>query len=80
MVLLGNNYRTQNSRYAKAGLNVQITGVNRIEAQNLLQRAGGKVKRAIVMQHHQCDAATADDRLRQAGGSLRKAMASEEQS
>jgi N-acetylmuramic acid 6-phosphate etherase len=59
---------------------VQITGVNRIEAQNLLQRAGGKVKRAIVMQHHQCDAATADDRLRQAGGSLRKAMASEEQS
>ncbi|MGC9260739.1 MAG: N-acetylmuramic acid 6-phosphate etherase [Phycisphaerae bacterium] len=53
---------------------MQITGVNRMEAQTLLQRAGGQVKRAIVMQKHQCDALTADHLLKQAHGFLRKVI------
>ncbi len=49
----------------------KITGVERQKAIELLQAAGGKVKRAIVMQTRQCDAAAADGLLGQHKGRLR---------
>jgi N-acetylmuramic acid 6-phosphate etherase len=49
----------------------RLTGVPREEAITLLHDAGGKVKRAIVMQKKQCDVFTADTLLRDAKGKLR---------
>ena len=49
----------------------QITGLERQAALDMLHAAGGKVKRAIVMQTRHCDAATADALLAQHAGRLR---------
>jgi N-acetylmuramic acid 6-phosphate etherase len=48
-----------------------LTGLPRDEAIALLHDAGGKVKRAIVMHHKNCDVFTADNLLKEAGGKLR---------
>jgi N-acetylmuramic acid 6-phosphate etherase len=49
----------------------QVTGVERQAAIDLLQAAGGKVKRAIVMQVRHCDAKSADALLALHHGRLR---------
>ena len=49
---------------------VDTTGVSRDEAVELLDAAGGHVKTAIVMARLKVDAATAQRRLEEAGGSL----------
>ena len=49
----------------------RLTGVDREAALALLDAAGGKVKRAVVMQRKGCDVFTADNWLTQAGGRLR---------
>jgi N-acetylmuramic acid 6-phosphate etherase len=49
----------------------RLTGVGRDEALKLLHDAGGRVKRAIVMQRRNCDVFTADNLLQEAGGKLR---------
>jgi N-acetylmuramic acid 6-phosphate etherase len=51
-----------------------LTGLSREKSLALLQHAGGKVKRAIVMHHKQCDVFTADNLLAVAGGQLRKVI------
>ena len=51
---------------------VEVTGLAREEARALLARADGRVKRAIVMHALQVDAATADARLVEAGGVIRR--------
>ncbi len=52
----------------------RLTGLGREEAIELLQTAGGKVKRAIVMHHKKCDVFTADNLLKGAEGRLRKVI------
>lgn len=49
----------------------RITGVGREDALKLLHDAGGRVKRAIVMQRRHCDVFTADNLLKEAHGKLR---------
>ncbi len=49
----------------------RLTGLPREEALELLHAAGGKVKRAIVMQRRGCDVFTADHLLAEAEGKLR---------
>ncbi len=49
----------------------RITGAGRDEALKLLHDAGGRVKRAIVMQKRACDVFTADNLLKDAQGKLR---------
>ena len=52
----------------------QVTGADRIAAGELLTRAGGSVKRAIVMHAAKCTPAEADAKLAAAGGRLRGAV------
>ncbi len=52
----------------------RLTGMERTEAMELLTRAGGQVKRAIVMHHQQCDAATAQEILNNSDGFLHRAI------
>ena len=52
----------------------EVTGLAREEARTLLQQADGRVKRALVMHALQVDAATADARLAEAGGVIRKVV------
>jgi N-acetylmuramic acid 6-phosphate etherase len=49
----------------------RLTSLERDAALALLESSGGKVKRAIVMHHKNCDVFTADRLLREAGGQLR---------
>jgi len=55
----------------------RITGAERQAAMELLRAAGGKVKRAIVMQMKGVDAAGADGMLAAAGGKLREVLGAE---
>lgn len=52
----------------------EVTGLAREAARTLLQQAEGRVKRALVMHALQVDAATADARLAEAGGVIRKVV------
>lgn len=49
----------------------QLSGLPRDTAMHLLYAAGGKVKRALVMHHQQCDGVKADQLLTQHAGRLR---------
>ena len=51
-----------------------LTGLPRNKSLELLQDAGGKVKRALVMHHKACDVFTADKLLADAGGKLRNVI------
>ena len=51
-----------------------LTGLSYEEAGQLLERAHGRVKTAVVMHHFACDAAEADARLRRNDDSLRRAI------
>jgi N-acetylmuramic acid 6-phosphate etherase len=51
-----------------------ITGAAYDDASQLLERAGGHVKTALVMFAHQCSREEAHDRLERAGGIVRTAM------
>jgi N-acetylmuramic acid 6-phosphate etherase len=53
---------------------VTVCEVSREEAKSLLERAGGSVKRAIVMQRLGLSAADADRKLAEAGGVIRRAI------
>lgn len=55
---------------------VEVTGVSREQARDLLHAANGQVKRALVMHALQVDAAGADEALAKAGGIVRRVMAS----
>lgn len=50
----------------------EVTGLSREGARDVLQRAQGRVKRAIVMHALDVDADTADARLAEVGGVIRK--------
>jgi len=52
----------------------QVTGVSREEARDLLERAGGRAKAAIVMHRRGVDLAEADRLLEEAGGMLRRVI------
>jgi N-acetylmuramic acid 6-phosphate etherase len=52
----------------------EVTQLDRASARALLQRADGRVKRALVMHALGVDAATADARLTDAGGVIRKVV------
>jgi N-acetylmuramic acid 6-phosphate etherase len=54
---------------------VTVCEVTREEARTLLERAGGSVKRAIVMHRLGVDAAAADAKLAASGGLIRRAIA-----
>ncbi len=49
----------------------RLTGLERAAALTLLDQAAGKVKRAIIMHHHNCDVFTADNLLEKTHGKLR---------
>ena len=51
-----------------------VTGADRVLSADLLTRAGGKVKRAIVMHRWKCTIEEADARLTTVGGRLRAAI------
>lgn len=51
-----------------------LTGTDRAQAFELLARAGGSVKHAVVMHRGHCDRAEADRRLAAAQGNLRAAL------
>ena len=65
-----------NSKLVDRGARIvsTLTGLDREAALALLEQADGKVKLAVVMHAHGCDAATASQRLADAGGSLRTAL------
>jgi N-acetylmuramic acid 6-phosphate etherase len=81
MVLIGKTYGNlmvdidamKNAKLIDRGVRIisRLTGVGRTEALQLLEAAGGKVKRAIVMQRQGCDVFTADNHLQAAKGKLR---------
>ena len=50
---------------------MRLTTLDRPAAIALLEKSGGKVKHAIVMQRKHCDVFTADNLLKQAAGKLR---------
>jgi N-acetylmuramic acid 6-phosphate etherase len=52
----------------------EVTGLARDAARVLLQDAGGRVKRALVMHALEVDAFTADARLEEAGGVIRRVL------
>jgi N-acetylmuramic acid 6-phosphate etherase len=52
----------------------EVTGLSREAARALLQDAGGRVKRALVMHALAVDAFTADARLEEAGGVIRRVL------
>jgi N-acetylmuramic acid 6-phosphate etherase len=52
----------------------EVTGLVREDARALLAQADGRVKRALVMHALGVDAATADARLAEAGGVIRKVV------
>jgi N-acetylmuramic acid 6-phosphate etherase len=52
----------------------EVTGLDREASRALLVRAEGRVKRALVMHALQVDAATADARLAEAGGVIRRVV------
>lgn len=52
----------------------EVTQLSRADARELLQRADGRVKRALVMHALQVDAVTADARLAAVGGVIRKVV------
>jgi N-acetylmuramic acid 6-phosphate etherase len=52
----------------------ELTGLDRASALALLERAGGRVKVAVVMQRLGVDASAARARLERAGGFLRRAL------
>ena len=51
-----------------------LTGLEKPAAMELLKKANGSVKRAIVMREKNCDASEADRLLDAAGGQLRAAI------
>jgi N-acetylmuramic acid 6-phosphate etherase len=53
---------------------MELTGLSRRRARRLLERAGGKVKAAIVMHFRKADAVAAEAILRAGGQSLRRAI------
>lgn len=65
-----------NSKLVDRGARIvsTLTGLDRDAALALLERADGKVKLAVVIYAHGCDAATASQKLTGAGGSLRTAL------
>ena len=66
----------KNSKLVDRGVRIiqEFTGLSRDHALELLFEAQGRVKRAIVMHHHHCDAATADRLLAEDGGRLRAVL------
>jgi N-acetylmuramic acid 6-phosphate etherase len=56
------------------GLVMRIAGVERAAAADLLERADGSVKAAVVMHAQRCDLGAARERLARAGGFLRRAL------
>jgi len=66
----------KNAKLADRGTRIimQLTNLSRPDAVALLEKAAGKVKRAIVMHHKQCDLFTADRLLQDAGGKLRSVI------
>ncbi len=54
---------------------MEATGISRDEAVSVLEKAGGSVKRAIVMVLAMCSATEADARLEKARGHVREAIA-----
>ena len=54
---------------------MEATGISREEAVASLEKAGGNVKRAIVMVLAGCSAQEADSRLAKAKGHVREAIA-----
>jgi N-acetylmuramic acid 6-phosphate etherase len=69
---------TKNAKLTDRGVRIicELTGVDRGEALTLLERSGGKVKLAVVMQRKGCDVFTADTLLKQASGKLRGVIGS----
>ena len=53
---------------------VTLTALSYESAADLLHRAKGRVKTAVVMHHCQCDAPTAADRLRRNADMLQRAL------
>lgn len=83
MVLLGKTYgnlmvdlRATNTKLVERSQRIvsQITGASESEAKDLLSRCDGEVKTAIVMQRCSIGADAARERIRRAGGHLRKAL------
>ncbi len=52
----------------------EVTGLDREHARQLLEKAEGRVKRALVMHHLAVDAHTADEKLEAAGGVVRRVV------
>jgi len=81
MVQIGKTYgnlmvdidATKNAKLKDRGARIisQLTNLDRPAALALLEKSGGKVKRAIVMHAKACDVFTADRLLKDAGGKLR---------
>ena len=63
----------KNAKLIDRGVRIitKLTNLPRDPALALLHHAGGKVKRAIVMHHKQCDIFTADNLLKEASQKLR---------
>lgn len=53
---------------------MEVAGISRDAARDLLKAADGRVKRALVMHALQVDAMTADQRLSEVGGVIRRLM------
>ena len=60
------------------GILVEATGLSRAEAQEVLKKAGGSVKKAVVMTLAGCSEQEAGKRLEQAGGHVREAVGQKE--
>ncbi len=66
----------KNAKLVDRGIRIigQVTGLEREVARGLLERAEGRVKRAIVMHFKGCDGARAEELLAGAGGRLRAVL------
>jgi N-acetylmuramic acid 6-phosphate etherase len=64
----------KNAKLIDRGVRIlqRLTALSREQSLHLLQSAAGKVKRALVMHFHHCDAFTADNLLAAANGKLRQ--------
>jgi N-acetylmuramic acid 6-phosphate etherase len=65
-----------NAKLARRGLALlgELTGLADAAAAELLARANGRVKPAVLMQLRACTLAEAEARLRSSDGSLRRAL------
>jgi N-acetylmuramic acid 6-phosphate etherase len=83
MIRLGKTYgnlmvdlRVSNAKLADRAVRIvcEVCRVTRVEAQSVLERAGGGVKTAIVMQMWGVSRAEAEERLQQADGVIRRVV------